>query len=160
MVRWIQVAALVMAGAMGVQAQMRGFGGAPPSPEEMVQARVERLSQWLSLSDSQKTQALKIFTDAQAAVQPYRQQMAAARQALQAAVKANDAAGLDRASRDIGAATAEITLIESRAEASFYALLTPEQKQKYDQMPGRGLGMGGGIGPGPARPGGRMRPQQ
>lgn len=151
--RLFQISVLAGALAFAAQAQMRGFGaGQPMDPEKMIQARVDRLAQALSLSESQKAQALKIFTDAQLAAERYRQDMQTARQALLTAVKANNIAGIDSAARDIGAATTEITSVEARAEAAFYALLTPDQKQKYDQMPGRGR-MPGGVGPGMMGPG-------
>ncbi|MGB9610590.1 MAG: Spy/CpxP family protein refolding chaperone [Bryobacteraceae bacterium] len=147
MTRWFSLCALFVAGTVLAQAQMSGFGAAGMDPEKLVQARVDRLAQVLSLTDDQKAQALKIFTDAQTAAERYRQEMQTARQSLLAAVKTNNLAAIDSAARDIGSATAEITSIEARAEAAFYALLTPEQKQKYDQMPGRGR-MPGVMGPG------------
>lgn len=149
-------AALLATAALGV-AQMRGgSGGAQPDPARMVEARVAMLAQALNLTDAQKTQAMKIFTDAQAASERYREEIQVVRQEMQTAIKANDPASIDRYARDIGTATAEITAIDARAQAAFYGLLTADQKTKYDQMPGRGFGMGpGGMGPGS-----RVRPGQ
>jgi Spy/CpxP family protein refolding chaperone len=147
----VLLCALFVAGTLLAQAQMRGFGAAGMAPEKLVHARVDRLAQVLSLTEDQKAQALKLFTDAQTAAEPYWQEMQTARQSLLAAVKANNLAAIEGAARDIGSATAEITSIDARAEAGFYAMLTPEQKQKFDQMPGRGW-MPGRMGPGgPAR---------
>ncbi|MCS7042107.1 MAG: Spy/CpxP family protein refolding chaperone [Bryobacteraceae bacterium] len=159
MFRLVPLTAWILAGAMLAQAQMRGPGGAPMDPQRFVQMRVDRLAEWLALSESQKSQALRIFTDAQTAAERYRQDQQTAREALQSAIKANNLAAMDRAARDIGAATAEITLIDARAEAAFYALLTSEQKQKYDQMPVRGRMPGGMSGPIPG-PGGPPRPDR
>ncbi|GIU75395.1 MAG: hypothetical protein KatS3mg004_2482 [Bryobacteraceae bacterium] len=149
MPRWFSLCALFVAGTLMGQAQMRGLGAAGMDPEKRVQARVDRLAQVLSLTEDQKAQALKIFTDAQTAAERYRQEMQTARQSLLAAVKANNLAAIESAARDIGSATAELTSIEARAEAAFYEMLTPEQRQKYDQMPGRGRmpGMTGAGGP-------------
>lgn len=142
-------------------AQMRsGFSGGQMDPARMVEARVAMLAQTLNLTEAQKAQALKIFSDAQAAAERFREEMQVARQELQTAIKANDLASIERNARDIGTATGELTIIDARAQAAFYALLTAEQKTKYDQMPARGFGMGpGGMGPGGAGPGGRVRPE-
>jgi len=150
------MAALLAAAAPGA-AQMRGgFGGAQPDPARMVEARVAMLAQALNLTEAQKAQATKIFTDAQTASERYREEIQVARQEMQTAIKANDTAAMDRWAREIGTATGEITVIDARAQAAFYALLTAEQKTKYDQMPARGPGMGpGGMGLG-----GRVRPEQ
>ncbi len=153
----IRALLLALAATPLMLAQMRGpFGGAQADPAKMVEARVAMLAQALNLTEAQKAQAAKIFSDAQAAAEPYREEMQLARQELQTAIKANDLAAIERYARDIGTATAEATLIDARAQAAFYALLTAEQKTKYDQMPGRGFGMG----PGAPGPGGRVRPQQ
>jgi Spy/CpxP family protein refolding chaperone len=146
----------VIAAAMAA-AQAPGAAGAQLDPAQMVQARVNRLAQVLNLTEAQKAQALKIFTDAQEASQRYREEIQVARQEMQTAVKANDLASIERYATQIGTATGEMTSVEARAQAAFYALLTAEQKTKYDQMPG---GRGFGMGPGGMGPGGRMRPQQ
>jgi Spy/CpxP family protein refolding chaperone len=142
-------------------AQMRsGFPGGQMDPAKMVEARVAMLTQTLNLTEAQKAQALKIFSDAQAAAERFREEMQVARQELQTAIKANDLASIERNAREIGTATGEMTIIDARAQAAFYALLTAEQKTKFDQMPARGFGMGpGGMAPGGAGPGSRVRPE-
>lgn len=152
--KWMILALSVSALALPAHAQMRGgMAGAQPDPAKMVEARVSMLAQALNLTEAQKAQALKLFGDAQEASQRYREEIQVARQELQTAIKANDLASIERHAREIGTATGEMTAIDARAQAAFYALLTAEQKTRYDQMPGRGFGMGpGGMGPG-----GRMR---
>lgn len=150
--KWTILAALTAVAAQLASAQVRGgMAGAQADPARLVEARVSMLAQALSLSDAQKQQAKKLFLDAQEAGRRYRDEIQVARQELQTAVKANDLAAIERSARDIGSATGEITAIDARAQAAFYALLTAEQKTKYDQMPGRGLGVG---------PGRRMRPPE
>ncbi len=155
--KWTLLATLVAAAAITASAQMRGgTAGAQADPAKMVEARVSMLTQVLGLTDAQKAQATKLFLDAQEASQRHREEIQVARQELQTAIKANDLAAIERNARDIGTATGEMTAIEARAQAAFYALLTADQKTKYDQMRGRGFGMGpGGMGPG-----GRMRPPE
>jgi Spy/CpxP family protein refolding chaperone len=152
---------VLLLAALVAPAQMRsGLPGGQMDPAKLVEARVAMLSQTLNLTETQKAQALKIFSDAQAAAERFREEMQVARQELQTAIKANDLASIERNAREIGTATGEMTIIDARAQAAFYALLTPEQKTKYDQMPARGFGMGpGGMGPGGAAPGGRVRPE-
>jgi Spy/CpxP family protein refolding chaperone len=145
----------VLLAALMAPAQRAPFGGMQNDPAQMVEARVSMLAQALNLTEAQKAQALKIFTDAQAASGKFRDEIQVSRQEMQAAIKANDLASIERYARDIGTATGEMTAIEARAQAAFYSILTAEQKTKYDAMPGRGFGMGpGAMGPG------RMRPQQ
>lgn len=156
MKRLVYVVGMAALAAAMAMAQMRGgFGGAQPDPARMVEARVAMLAQALGLTEAQKAQALKLFTDAQEAGQKFREEIQVARQEMQTAIKANDLAAIERNAREIGTATGEMTVIEARAQAAFYASLTPEQKTKYDQMPARGFGMG----PGAMGPGGRMRPE-
>ena len=136
----------------------RGNGGTPPDPAKMIEMRVNMLANQLSLTETQKTQATKIFTDAQTASQTARTAMQTARESLGDAIKKNNIASIDQLSHDIGAATTELTSIESKAQAAFYAILTADQQAKYDSMPGRGMGgrgMGGrGMGgPGMGGPG-------
>lgn len=150
------VLSVALCAATMAMAQVRGgVAGAQANPARMVEARVAMLAQALGLTEPQKAQAAKLFSDAQEANRRYREEIQVARQELQTAVKANDLAAIERNARDIGSATGEMTAIEARAQAAFYALLTAEQKVRYDQMPARGFGMGpGGMGPG-----GRVRPE-
>lgn len=146
--------AAVVAAAMAM-AQRPAFGGMPSDPAKMAEARVAMLNQALDLTEAQKTQAVKIFTDAQLASEKFRDEIQLLRQEMQTATKASDLASMERCAREIGSATGEITFIDARAQAAFYSILTPEQKTKYDQLPARGFGMGpGALGPG------RMRQQE
>lgn len=137
-------------------------GGTPPDPATMIQNRVDHLGTLLGLSDSQKASAVKIFTDAQAAVQAATADAAATHDALAAAVKKNDIVAIDQAAGTLGTIHGKVMSIQSKAEAAFYALLTPDQQAKFDALPHRGPGgMGpGGMGPQGMHtgPGGMARP--
>ncbi|MBI4893613.1 MAG: Spy/CpxP family protein refolding chaperone [Acidobacteria bacterium] len=130
----------------------QGPGGTPPDPAKMIEMRVNMLANQLSLTEEQKSQATKIFTDAQTSSQTARTAMETARESLLAAIKTNNVATIDQLSRDIGAATTDLTAIEGKSQAAFYAILTPEQQTKYDSFAHRGPGGPGGpgMGPGPA----------
>lgn len=119
----------------------RGMGaGANFDPAAMLQRRIDMLTQRLSLSDTQKTQATKIFTDAQTAAQPLQASIQQNQTSLQAAVKKNDLGAIDQLSSAIGGLHGQVLSIQSKADGAFYAILTPEQQAKYAEGPGGGMG--------------------
>ncbi len=139
-------AALVSAQGMG-----RRNPGTPPDQQTMIQRRVDTLATMLNLTDAQKAQATTIFTNAITASQNIHQNMLTARDSLAGAIKTNDGAAIDSLSVNIGNLMGQIVAIESKADAAFYALLTPDQQAKYEAMPrGYGGGMRGSgmMGPG------------
>jgi Spy/CpxP family protein refolding chaperone len=131
-------AALALVLALPVLAQTRrGPGGGSRN--------LNFLAGYLDLTDAQKTQAQAIFDAASAAAETARGQLTGARDALRAAAKANQSeAELDRLGAAVGAIEGQLAAIDAKAFAKFYALLTAEQKQKYDES-------------GSARPGARRK---
>jgi Spy/CpxP family protein refolding chaperone len=120
--------------------------------------RVNSLARRLTLTDVQKTNATAIFTDAYTASQGPQASLEGTRQTLSDAVKKNETASIDQLSATLGALTGQVTAINSKAEAAFYLILTPDQQAKYDTMPQRGLrGPGGPRGPGGGAGPSRMR---
>jgi len=69
--------------------------------------------------------------------------MKAARTALKTAVEANDTAGIPAQASQIGSLTTQEVQAEATANAGFYAILTPDQQTKYNQL---GTGLAGGPG--------------
>jgi Spy/CpxP family protein refolding chaperone len=133
-------AVALMAGAVPVLAQGPGRG---------VGNRLDYLAGYLSLTDAQKTQAQTIFDAAKTASSALQGQLTGAQDALRAGIKANSAdSELDRLAGAVGTIQGQLAGIQAKASAKFYALLTPEQKTKYDAMGNRG----GGGGPGRPRP--------
>jgi Spy/CpxP family protein refolding chaperone len=109
--------------------------------------RLDFLAGYLGLSDSQKQQAQAIFDASEEAEQTARGELTSARQALRAGVKAGKTdAEFDQLGAAVGTAEGKLAAIQAKASAKFYALLTSEQKEKYDQLGERG------------RPGGFGRP--
>jgi Spy/CpxP family protein refolding chaperone len=98
----------------------RGRGGQMMSPE----ARVEQLDKALTLTDDQKTKIKDIYTKAA--------------DDMRAAMK--DANG------DREAARAKMMDMMKATRDQVRALLTDEQKKKFDEMPQRGAGDRGGRG--------------
>ncbi len=123
--RRIIPAALMLIAALPMAAQgPRGRGNS-----------LDFLAGYLSLTDAQKTQAKTIFDAAETASETARGTLTAARTALNTAVKANASdAELDRLSAAIGVIDGQLTAIQAKASAKFYALLTAEQKTKYDAL--------------------------
>jgi len=118
----------------------------PHDPASMIQRRVSQLTTLLTLTPAQQQQATTILTASATANQATRASLATARQSLNTAVKNNDVGGIEQAANTIGSLTAQMTISDSKAQASFLQLLTPDQVTKYNQLgPGH---MGGFRGPG------------
>ena len=111
----------------------------------MIQMRVSHLTVLLSLTSAQQTQATTIFTNALTASQSVQSSLHTDRDTLAAAVKANNTAAIDQVSVTIGTLQGQLTAINAKSDAAFYAILTPDQQAKYDAMPHGGPG--GGFGP-------------
>jgi Spy/CpxP family protein refolding chaperone len=125
----------------------------PPDPATMIASQVARLTKLLNLTTAQAAQATTIFTNAQTSVSPLQTSMNTARQALPAAVQANNAATIDQLSTTIGTLTGQITGAQNKADAAFYAILTADQKTTLGtNFPGPGFGVPGFGGPGPGGP--------
>ena len=154
----MQCAAVVAASLMA----QRPFGvltrAAVPDPATIVANQVARLTNLLTLTTAQQTQATTIFTDALTAITPLQTSEVTARQALPAAVKSNATATIDQLSTTIGSLEGQMMSIQNKADAAFYAILTADQQTKLDQtnfLNGPGLGPGGPgfVGPGFGGPG-------
>lgn len=107
--------------------------GAPNRPGHSPMAH-RRMAQSLNLSDAQRAQAREIFGQARKAAQPLRAEMKLDRQALSAAVKANDKSEIDKLSAAEGRLIGKLMAARTEARARFYQVLTPEQRMKADQM--------------------------
>jgi Spy/CpxP family protein refolding chaperone len=140
---------LWLAAALCSVALAQGPGG-PPDPATMVANRVNMLAAQLSLTDAQKASATTIFTNAATAAESIRTSLDSNRSSLQTAVQKNDTASIDQLAATFGTLQGQLTAINSKADAAFYAILTPTQKTAYDAMPHGGPGgFGGPGGPGP-----------
>jgi Spy/CpxP family protein refolding chaperone len=145
---------VVLCAGMLLAQRMRPMnnGGAPPDPAAMVARRVNSLKTLLNLTDSQAAQATTIFTTAETSASALRTNLMDAQTALRNAVKANDSAAIDQQAAAIGMLTGQMTAIQSKADAAFYALLTPDQQAKFGELHGEGFGGPGRFGMGPGGP--------
>jgi len=124
----LAVAALAMPMLAQGPRPMGGFGGGEGR-------RLEFLSGYLTLSETQKTQAEAIFDAASTAGQTLRGQAQSAREVLQTAVKAGGAdTQIDQLAAALGTVEGQMAAVHAKAESKFYALLSTEQKAKYDSM--------------------------
>ena len=94
----------------------------------------QRVIKNLNLTDAQKAQAKTIFQDAKAAAALVRPQLQASRQAMATAIKAGDANSISALAAEMGKSQVQLTVIRSTAMAKLYAILTPDQQTKLDQM--------------------------
>jgi Spy/CpxP family protein refolding chaperone len=159
----LTAAAIVALSAAGLLAQghgERGLGGGgggnsgtpqTTDPATLAARQVSFLTQLLTLTTGQVTQATTIFTAAITANQALDTQETTARTALITAIKANDTAGITTQATALGNIEAQEITNTAKADAAFYLLLTADQKTKLDT-----LNSGAFFGPGGLHlPGGR-----
>jgi Spy/CpxP family protein refolding chaperone len=94
----------------------------------------EQMMQSLNLTAAQKQQADTIFGDAKQKAEPIREEMRQNREALHAAVKANNTSQIETLSMHQGELHGKMMAVRSAAMAKFYTILTPEQRTQADQM--------------------------
>lgn len=124
-----------------------GPGGGIQNSTDAIARRVEFLTALLTLTTAQASQATTIFTNAAAAVTPLQTSLETAHTSLKAAVQSNNTAQIDQLAAQIGTLSGQVLAARNKAEAAFYALLTAEQRTRYDAAGDRGPG-GRGRGPG------------
>jgi Spy/CpxP family protein refolding chaperone len=88
----------------------------------------------LNLTPAQEKQAETIFSDARQMARPIREEMQQNREALHAAMKANNITQIEQLSAKQGTLNGKALAIRTEAMAKFYATLTPEQRTKADEM--------------------------
>lgn len=114
----------------------------------MAARRVAMLTRRLSLTADQQTQATTIFTAAATANATTYTSLSSVRQQLNDAVKANNTAAINQAANTIGTLTTTLTASDAKANAAFYAILTPDQQTKFNSSHGPGGFGGAGFGRG------------
>ena len=138
--RWALVASLAL-----VPAAAQSRGGFRTWAREMV----EQMAGRFALTESQKQQALVVYMKVEDDTRPLEMKIGEQRMALREAVKNSSPEWqIDQMAGAVGALTAQVTAIETKGEARFYALLNAEQRQKWGQSfrgPGRGPGGRPGI---------------
>jgi Spy/CpxP family protein refolding chaperone len=135
---WIRIAAVPAVAAGMLLAQQ-----AEPSNQEgrkMTHGRhgrhnmAGRLAQHLNLTEAQKAQAKSFFQEAQREAQPLAAELKQIRQAVHEAAKSGNQAEIDRLSARQGVVLGQMAAIRTKAMSKVYATLTPEQREKADQL--------------------------
>lgn len=133
--------AAVTALATGTVLAQAPATGAQPVPQKVPFAHPMfghgQMMQALNLTPAQKQQADTIFNDAKQKAGPVRQEMRQNREALHAAVKANNTSQIEKLATRQGELQGKALAIRSGAMAKFYTMLTPEQRTKADDMMSR-----------------------
>jgi len=146
------IAATLMAQRPGPRAT-----AGPLDPATVAQNQVTRLTMLLDLTSAQAAQALTIFTNSLTATSSVQATLDRDRQTLDTAITTNALSVIDQVAANIGTLQGQITAIQSKASAAFYAILTSAQQAKATQFGGveafGGFGRPGGFG-GPGGPGG------
>ena len=138
MKRYLSQFLAVTALAAGVALAQAPATSTEPAPQKAPFARPPfrhgQMMQALNLTTAQKQQVKAIFGDARQKAAPIRQEMSQNREALYAAVKANNTSQIEQLSSRQGELQGKALAIRAEAMAKFYAILTPEQRTKADQM--------------------------
>jgi Spy/CpxP family protein refolding chaperone len=89
----------------------------------------------LGLDSAQQASLKTILADQETADTALMSNLEQARAALAAGAKANNVdSDLDRLAAELGSVFAQATAVQAKAYARFYALLTPDQRQKLDKI--------------------------
>ncbi len=143
---------LTMATALLAQPPGGGFrrnpSGTPPTPQQIIQREVDRLTRFLTLTTDQQTQVSGILSADINNLTSLQGTLKTERGAVLDAIKANS--GVSSAVAALSATQSQIETIRANEAALIYAVLTADQKTKV----GDGVAMlsgGGGHGPGPGR---------
>ena len=141
------ILALTATAAMYAQGPGRpDHGGTPPTSEQMIERRVQRLTTLLTLDSSQQQQAKTIFTEEATAAEALRTTARTAHEALQTAVKSGAAdAQIDQLAAQVGTVQGQALAVHAKAQTKFRLILTAAQKEKLDAAGDRGPGGAGGF---------------
>jgi Spy/CpxP family protein refolding chaperone len=103
---------------------------------------LERMASHLNLTEAQREQAKAAFQDAREQSQPVMEQLRTTRQELADAVKSGKTeVEIDMIARRQGELMGQLAGIQSKAMAKVYATLTPEQREKANELRERFQGM-------------------
>ena len=121
------IAALTAAGLFAVAPHAQRTTATSP-------AFVSSVETVLGMTPTQKDAAETAFTQARQAAQPIMQELNTTRQSLQAAIRSDDTAQIQRLATVEGQEIGQLASIRSTAVAKVYKTFTPEQKIKADAL--------------------------
>jgi Spy/CpxP family protein refolding chaperone len=105
-------------------------------PKTWAEWRADGLAFMFTLTEPQKQQALVLFIALEQASRPLEDKLAQARKELREAVR-NPALAqrIDQIAAVIGTLSGQVAALEAKTDVKLYALLTPEQRWKWDHGP-------------------------
>jgi hypothetical protein len=105
----------------------------PPAPSAT--DPVAYWTSYLSLDSAQQGGLRTILSDQQNSVSSLKANLNQAHDALRAAAKAASSdPAIDNLAANLGGIYAQVVAVQAKAYARFYAMLTPDQKQKLDSL--------------------------
>jgi Spy/CpxP family protein refolding chaperone len=134
--------ALAVLLTVGLAASLAFAQHNPPNQANMVQRHVQHLTTLLSLDSDQQTKITSILTGAASERSGSMGDMKTAHQNLQAAIKANDANGMQAAATALGNLMAQQILAHAKTQAAINGVLRPDQQAKFSELDKGGPGFG------------------
>ncbi len=133
-------ALLVLVGIAAVGQSLAGKGG-HWHRGDFLNRRIAHLTRALNLTDAQQQQVKSLVDAQRPALKGLMQQMASQRAQMLAATQNGqfDAAKVQTLANQQGQALANLIVARQELQSRIYALLTPEQRTKFDQMQQRRL---------------------
>ncbi len=120
----------------------RGLGPVNPGPR----THIQRMAMMLKLTPDQQAKARTLFRAEESAMIQAHRQARNAREALQDSVRTGTSdSEIDRLAQAAGSAQGAVEAIHIKTQTKFYAMLTQDQKDLFDER-GRGRMGGGGRG--------------
>jgi Spy/CpxP family protein refolding chaperone len=133
MIQLVTISAL--AGGMAFAQTTSPSPNSPTARHNFIRQHIAQMEQQLNLTDAQKQQAQSIFQSARASAQPLRAQLKQNRQALAAAAKGGESdATIQQLATQQGNLMGQVVAVRTEAFKKFYAMMTPDQRAKADQM--------------------------
>lgn len=134
---------LLLSFALLLNAQHRpgpgGPGGPPRGPrpdDSFAEHRVQDLARRFELTESQRTQALEIFSQADRESEPLEDRLEQAHRALRDATRRNASnSEIDQLAQTVGTLTGQLAAINAKADTAFHNTLTTKQRELFSRGP-------------------------
>jgi len=132
----IAVLSITMAGAL--MAQTSAPAPSPSNDHHSAARRsggmLQRLTRRLNLTADQQTRVKAIFADSRQQAKALAPQLRQERTALKAAMKTDSESQIDQITQQNAQLTAQVEAMHVKAMAKVYAILSSDQKAKFDRM--------------------------
>jgi protein CpxP len=134
MMKFATIAAMTAGIALAQQAPANPPAAANTPMHRPFARMHQRVMKALNLTDAQKQQARAIFQETRQKTEPIRAELRQNRQALTAAIKADNKADIQKLSKADGELMGRVMVARNEARAKFYSILTPEQREAAQKL--------------------------